>query len=230
MKLIPWPWPILFFMSRQEFESKLSKLAAEACDSVMKEMSAEMHDSLVRKLSVFNLRVETLGRSSTDPVVETQVIKMRVDIEQVTRIIKNIYHRLWPVREEGDTLVDRLERLLRDMEDPGVGHIHFTHQGEVADMDHQVETHILRIVEELVQNAFKHSYAWHVWIRLTWGPGTLTLEVEDDGTAFSKIPKIIRKLRKKNNTLKMRTQAIGTSIEFRPGKKGLLAKMKIRLR
>ena len=51
------------------------------------------------------------------------------------------------------------------------------------------------------------------------------IEVEDDGTGFSKVPEFIGLLNKKYNTLKMRSEAIGARIQFSQGKSGLLAKV-----
>jgi signal transduction histidine kinase len=215
-----------FFASRQKFEAEISKRAAEACDQIMTQMGADLHDELVQKLVTFRLYMDRLDRSSTDPAeIKTIVIKMKSDFEQVNRTVKNISARLLPESKEGDTLIDMLKTLCQNMEHPGTGHIHFTNEGEPASMNELVQMHILRIVQELVQNAFKHSAAWHIWVRLRWLPERLAIEVEDDGSGFAKIPEFIGRLKKKNNTLKMRCQATGASIDYEQGQKGLLAKV-----
>lgn len=215
-----------FFVSRKKFESEISKRAAEACDQVISQMGAELHDDLIQKLSVFRLYMDRIERSSTDPAeIETLVIKMKSDFEQVTRAVKNLSRRLLPVRMEGDTLIKMLETLCLTMEHPGTGHVHFSTEGDPVPMSEQVEMHVLRIAQELIQNAFKHSAAWHIWVRLQWQANKLAMEVEDDGSGFSRIPEFISRLKKKNNTLKMRSQAIGASIDYVQGTKGLLAKL-----
>lgn len=215
-----------FFVSRKNFELEVSKRTTEACDQVIAQMGAELHDDLIQKLSVFRLYMDRIERSSTNPAeIETLVIKMKSDFEQVTRAVKNLSRRLLPVRMEGDTLINMLEMLCHTMEHPGTGHIHFSTEGTLTPMNEQVEMHLLRIVQELIQNAFKHSAAWHIWVRLQWQADKLVIEVEDDGSGFSRIPEFISRLKKKNNTLKMRSQAIGASIDFTQGSKGLLAKL-----
>ena len=96
-------------------------------------------------------------------------------------------------------------------------------------MDVQREMYLVRIVQELIQNAFKHSSAWHIWVRLYWDPEILIIEVEDDGSGFSRISEFINKLKKKTNTLKMRTLAINASIDYVHGAKGLLARIKLNI-
>lgn len=217
-----------FFISQKKFQSELSKRASEACDQMVSEIGAEIHDDLIQKLSIFRLYIDRLERSSADASeINSLVIKMRSDFEQVIYTIKNISRRLLPVRMEGDTLVDMLKMLCQNMEQPGTGHIHFENQGGPKSMESQQEMYVLRIVQELIQNAFKHSSAWHIWVRLKWTSKNLIIEVEDDGSGFSRIPEFISRLKKKNNTLKMRTQAIGGSIDYLQGEKGLLAKFMI---
>jgi hypothetical protein len=44
-----------FFISQTKLESEISKRAAEACDQIISEMGAELHDDLIQKLSIFRL-------------------------------------------------------------------------------------------------------------------------------------------------------------------------------
>jgi signal transduction histidine kinase len=218
------------FISKKKLEAEISRRAAEACDQIVSEMGAEIHDDLIQKLSIFRLYVDRMERSSTDSTeIESLVIKMQNDFEQVVRTVKSLSRRLLPVRMEGDTLKNMLEMLCQNMEQPGTGHVHFQNDGDARSIDSQKELYLLRIVQELIQNAFKHSSAWHVWVRLSWSTNGIVIEVEDDGSGFSKIPEFISRLKKKNNTLKMRTQAIGASIEYLQGNKGLMARLQLSL-
>jgi signal transduction histidine kinase len=115
------------------------------------------------------------------------------------------------------------------MEHPGTGHIHFENEGNPVSLEPQTERYLFRIVQELIHNAFKHSSAWHVWVRLNWEEAQLVIEVEDDGTGFSKIPEFIRRLKSKNNTLKVRASILGASIHYSQGKKGLLARVTLNM-
>lgn len=216
------------FTSSKKLDLEISKRAAEACDQIISEMGAELHDDLIQKLSIFRLYIDRIERSSAGPKeIEALAIKMRTDFEQVVRTVKSISRRLLPVRMEGDTLVNTIEMLCQNMEQPGTGHIHFETLGVPKSMESTVEIYLLRIVQELIHNAFKHSSAWHIWVRLNWKADKLIVEVEDDGSGFSKIPEFIQRLKKKNNTLKMRSQAIGADIKYLQGAKGLLARLEL---
>lgn len=214
------------FLSNKKLESEISKRAAEACDQIISEMGAELHDDLIQKLSVFRLYIDRMERSSGDQAeIESLSIKMRSEFDRVIHAVRNISRRLLPAKMEGDTLVKTLEILCQNMEHPGTGHIHFENEGSPVFLENQVERYLFRIVQELIHNAFKHSSAWHIWVRLKWTPDKLVVEVEDDGTGFSKIPEFIERLKRKNNTLKLRSTIIGANISYSQGEKGLLARL-----
>ncbi|MEO5603974.1 MAG: ATP-binding protein, partial [Cyclobacteriaceae bacterium] len=185
-----------------------------------------LHDDLIQKLSVFRLYIDRMERSSSDQAeIESLSIKMRSEFDQVIHVIRNVSRRLLPVKMEGDTLVKTLEMLCQNMEHPGTGHIHFENDGLPIVLENQTERYLFRIVQELIHNAFKHSSAWHIWVRIQWTPAQLIIEVEDDGTGFSKIPEFIERLKRKNNTLKLRSSIIGANINYSQGPKGLLARV-----
>jgi two-component system NarL family sensor kinase len=216
------------FISKKKLESEIAKRTSEACDQIASEMGAEIHDDLIQKLSIFRLYIDRIERSSTDPVeIQSLVVKMRRDFEQVVLAIKSISKRLLPIYIEGYDLHLSLELLCQNMEYAGTGHIHVESQGIPIELTDNVKTHIVRIVQELIQNAFRHSAAWHIWVRLHWFAHELIIEVEDDGSGFGKIPEFIDRLKKKSNTLKMRALTIGASIDYIQGAKGLLARFKL---
>lgn len=212
------------FISNKKIEAEIAKRTAETCEHIISEMGAELHDDLIQKLSVLRLYIDRMERSSGDQAeIDALSIKMRTEFEQVIHIVRNISRRLLPAKMEGETLDKTLEILCQNMEHPGTGHIHFENEGTPRPLESQTERYLFRIVQELIHNAFKHSSAWHIWVRLRWNRNHLQIEVEDDGTGFSKIPEFIERLKRKNNTLKLRTSIINATINYTQGQKGLLA-------
>jgi signal transduction histidine kinase len=217
------------FLSQTKIETEVARRTAETCEHIISEMGAELHDDLIQKLSVFRLYIDRMERSSGDrSEIDALAIKMRSEFDQVIHVVRNISRRLLPAQIEGETLDKTIEILCQNMEHPGTGHIHFENEGTPRTLDAQTERYIFRIVQELIHNAFKHSSAWHIWVRLRWTPDGMAIEVEDDGTGFSKIPEFIQRLKKKNNTLKLRSSIIGAEIHYSQGEKGLLARLILR--
>ena len=217
-----------FFISNKKIEAEIARRTAETCEQIISEMGAELHDDLIQKLSVFRLYIDRMERSSGDQSeIDALSIKMRTEFDQVIHVVRNISRRLLPAKMEDETLDEILKMLCQNMEHPGTGHIHFENEGSPIPLEPQTERYLFRIVQELIHNAFKHSSAWHIWVRLKWDYDHLLIEVEDDGTGFSKIPEFIERLKRKNNTLKLRTTIIGANISYSQGEKGLLARLSL---
>lgn len=218
------------FISNKKIEAEIARRTAETCEHIISEMGAELHDDLIQRLSVLRLYIDRMERSSSDQAeIDALSIKMRTEFEQVIHVVRNISRRLLPAKMEGETLDKTLEILCQNMEHPGTGHIHFENNGFPFPLEPQTERYLFRIVQELIHNAFKHSSAWHIWVRLRWNSNHLAIEVEDDGTGFSKIPEFVELLKRKNNTLKLRTSIIGATINYTQGEKGLLARISLKI-
>lgn len=214
------------FKSQAAFDAEVSRQAMEATEQIITEMGAEIHDDLVQRLSVFRLYLDRLDRAKGDAEqTEALITSMNADFVEVVDTIRRISRRLMPVNMEQDSLEVRIQTLCQNMERPGGGTIHFNQSGQEQPVPERDAIHILRIIQELINNAFKHSSAWHVDIRFTWTGPTLHIEVEDDGTAFSKLDSYLDVLNSKNNTLRMRSLILHAPIQYAQGDKGLLIRL-----
>jgi signal transduction histidine kinase len=203
--------------------SEGAKPAIEAFESIITEMGADIHDDLIQKLSVLRLHLDKIERSAFDPrETELAVIKMQADFQGIIESVRLISRRLSPVKMEGDTFEKCVETLCQNMDNPGTVRIHPTFGGKPVQLDETIEHNLLRMIQELIHNAFRHSSAWHVWVRVSWG-SKLVIEVEDDGSGFSRMHEFIDKLKQKHNSLKLRARVLGASVNYRQGEKGLLA-------
>jgi len=214
------------FKSQSSFEAEVSRQAMEATEQIIAEMGAELHDDLIQRLSIFRLYLDRLDRARIDPTeTEFLITSMNADFQEVVDSVRRISRRLMPVKMENDSLETRIRTLCLNMERPGGGTIHFLQTGTESPITEKEALHLTRIIQELINNAQKHSAAWHVDVRLQWKESTLSIEVEDDGTAFSKVATFISILKSKTNTLRMRSTILGARIQYIQGQRGLLARV-----
>lgn len=212
-----------FYIYRKKIEREISRRVAEACEKILQEAGANMHDSSARAIFDCTCVIDTLKRSARGNELEDMVSKLEVCFGNLVQVVRAQSHSQFPPRPQDDTLDNLLKVLCSDMEVISRRHIHFSSEGPPTALEKEIEIYIFRIVQELIQNAFRHSSAWHTWVRTQWKPGILTIEVEDDGSGFNRIKEFIGRLRKKDNSLKMRSRTIGASIDYKWGTKGLLA-------
>lgn len=219
-----------FFKSREQRHADVSRRALEATEQIIAEMGAELHDDLIQRLSVFRLYLDRLDRAKGDAAqTEALITSMNADFLDVVDSVRRISRRLMPVNAPTDSLETRIRTLCQNMERPGAGTIHLSQTGTEPAIPEKDAIHLLRIVQELIHNAFKHSSAWHVFVRLDWHDAQLTIEVEDDGTAFSKIESFLTVLNTKNNTLRMRAGILQARLDYAGGNRGLLARLVYRV-
>lgn len=216
----------LVFKSQSSFEAAVSRQAIEATEQIIAEMGAELHDDLIQRLSIFRLYLDRLDRARLDPAeTEFLVTSMNADFQEVVDSVRRISRRLMPVKMENDSLETRIRTLCLIMERPGGGTIHFSQSGTESPVTEKEALYLTRIIQELINNAQRHSAAWHVDVRLHWKDTNLVIEVEDDGTAFSKVASFISTLKAKTNTLRMRSSILGARIQYIQGQRGLLARV-----
>jgi len=55
--------PMHLLFSKEKQEAEISRQAMEACEQIISEMGAELHDDLIQRLSVFRLTRTGSGRS-----------------------------------------------------------------------------------------------------------------------------------------------------------------------
>jgi signal transduction histidine kinase len=151
---------------------------------------------------------------------------MRAEFQEVVRSIRSTSRRLMAPVTEDNSFTSNLALLCQNLERPGVGNIHFSSTGTEQRLSPIAHRYLARMVQELVHNAYRHSSAWHIVITLTWKPDALILTVEDDGSALNRVNEFIGALRKKNNTLRLRAQALKAVLRYVPGPKGLIAEIK----
>lgn len=218
------------FNTRPASDTEVSRRALDTTEQIIAEMGAEIHDDLIQRLSIFRLYLDRLDRAKGD-VKETDALitSMNADFLEVVESVRRISRRLMPVNAPTDSLETRIRTLCQNMERPGGGTIHFNQAGTESTIPDKDAIHILRIVQELIHNSFKHSAAWHVHVRLTWTQNQLVIEVEDDGTAFAKIESFLSVLNTKNNTLRMRAGILQAQLHYTSGTKGLLARVEYHL-
>lgn len=209
---------------RKTIEFEASKQAIQACETIISEIGAELHDDLIQRLSILRLRLDKLETCYSDPQLTKEVIKeMQDDFLCVTNSVRRISKTFLPTRFDNDSFENTILTLCQTVQSAGVCRVQLDVEGTTRKIHFDIETHLIRMIQELIHNSLRHSAAWHVWVRIRWTGKYLIIQVEDDGSGFARIQQFVDKLKKKNNTLRMRALAIGAKLEYSQGKNGLLA-------
>jgi signal transduction histidine kinase len=164
----------------------LHRLRRRASAAERARFARELHDGAVQSLIAVEMQVDVLRRQSeTSPAIvggelrriqgllRDEVLKLRELMQQMKSIDVDS-RRLFTV------IVDSVERFQRET---GIS-ARFVSDIEKLEMPDKICRELLRIVQEGLVNARKHSRARHVLVRLMTNADHWTLTIEDDGKGF----------------------------------------------
>ena len=161
------------------------KIEREVTMEERSRIARDLHDTLEQQLALIGVQID----SSLSRLAETPQL-VRKSLELALAVVRHTHEEarrsVWDLRSvalEQGGLVDALRQLAV----PGDAmrrEVEITTSGEARRLPALVETNLLRIAQEAVTNAIKHSGASHIEIHLDYGKREVTLRVRDDGCGF----------------------------------------------
>jgi two-component system, NarL family, nitrate/nitrite sensor histidine kinase NarX len=149
----------------------------------------ELHDSLAQTLASLRFRVDALEESvnrTGTAELKAEVDVVRDGLHQAHRELRELisHFRAPPVTHHG--LVCGVEKLVaRFREDTGIN-VYLQKEWHAKDLPAEMESEVLRIVQEALCNIGKHAEAQHVRVLLRAdAQGDFLVMVEDDGRGIS---------------------------------------------
>jgi len=166
--------------------AELSRQLLKAQEEERRRISRELHDETGQALMVLRFQLELLlgdsGGKETEARIREALDVLDRSIEGLRRTIARLSPRvleefglLSAIRRQAQLLTKHTGmKALLDLSD------------NWAVADHDIEVALYRSVQEALHNVAKHSRASNFAVRLEVTPGKVTLQVEDDGTGFSR--------------------------------------------
>ncbi|WP_350293332.1 7TM diverse intracellular signaling domain-containing protein [uncultured Croceitalea sp.] len=140
-----------------------------------KRLGAELHDNVGSRIS--NLR-RVFSHKHTDVAIEKE-------FDMVCDEIRNMAHAITPAEIALVGLPGAVEELLEELAKSDSLKINFNSFRFPDNLEEDMATNLFRIVQELLQNVFKHANASVVDIQLFGHKNSVTLSFEDDGQGTS---------------------------------------------
>jgi signal transduction histidine kinase/sugar lactone lactonase YvrE len=150
-------------------------------------LSRELHDTLLQSLVGVALEFDAVSKSldASPSTARERVIKIR---EQVEEYIREARRSIWSLRSPALDTGDLIEAL-RDIAARALaGHdvrFEFEQAGERRRLPSNIEHQLLRIGQEALLNAARHSGATDITMRLTFDDAAVSLVVQDNGRGFA---------------------------------------------
>ena len=162
----------LLLEKQKNHQGEIIKAIVESQEHERNKVGRELHDMIGANISVIKQQVDKKNKS---------LISL---IERTIDSVRNLSHGLITPLIKDDEFVDEINELcvlFSDIDLQVKSHFHNWDKN----IKPEKATHLYRIVQELLQNAVKHSQADLVYIQfIVDNAGKLTLMYEDDGIGF----------------------------------------------
>jgi len=167
-----------------EAERTREESALRRADEERLHIARELHDSLTHQISVIKVQAEAavhLAQKRREPVPEVLLVirdagreaarELRATLEALRDDDRNPPHGL-------DHVPDLIQRARAAGLDASL-----TVEGERAPVPATVDRTAYRIVQESLTNVTRHAAAGSASVRIVYRPGSLVIQVDDDGAA-----------------------------------------------
>jgi signal transduction histidine kinase len=149
-------------------------------------IARELHDSLTQSLYSLTLQAEAGRRTVGEGNVETtrdNFAQIGQVAQQALKEMRLLVYELRPLGLDQQGLISGLRQRLDSVEKRAGVNANMLVEGE-EDLPAPVEEALYRIAQEALNNALKHSGATAVTLKVVFQPGTVELEVSDNGRGF----------------------------------------------
>ena len=203
--------------AKQQEEILLNTISAQ--EKERKRIAQDLHDEVGAMLSVVKLNVGRIERKSEESVAKELAAETKSYLDEVITQVRRISRSLLPPSLEKLGLFFALEELANWVNKAEQLKIVCRKSGEQFRFDNKKELAVFRIVQELLNNAIKHSEATIIFVSTRFTPDyNLMISISDNGKGFNLEEKMNSGLGLKN--LDSRIQIIGAKFKMKskPGK------------
>lgn len=198
---------------------RLEKEILEISNREQQRIGQDLHDGLGQHLTGITFLSKALekklkGKSMAEATEAAEIGKLVIQALAQTR---NLARGLFPVELENNGLVSALRELASSVERMFAIKCEFQCEGTIVVQDNVLATHLFRISQEAINNAFRHGQAKNVAVTLSTAGEKVVLQIKDDGTGYKQQPKhdgLGLKI------MQYRARRIGGSFEIQAAPKG----------
>jgi len=172
--------------SEQRFaDSKLKELTNRIVDvqeQERKRVSSELHDSISQMLVSVRYGIEMIhSKSAGTPELQQHSIKCLGTLDSAISEVRRISRDLRPSVLDDMGLASALVSLGKEFESQSGIHVEIAADRCRSRLGDAAKTALYRVVQEALTNVARHADASQVEINLSVGPGSLALNIRDDG-------------------------------------------------
>ncbi|WP_155315247.1 PAS domain-containing sensor histidine kinase [Desulfosarcina alkanivorans] len=165
----------------------LTQMLMQAQEHERKMISYELHDCIAQNLSLLKINYDTIFSHQpaiSGPMKSKMETHSRL-IEQTIQTVRDLSYGLSPPGIDEIGIVSTLSHYCEEFSrKSGLAIQFFPVDMEGVKPDQKTTINLYRIVQESLNNAWKHAGARHITVQLTAAAPDIRLQIEDDGHGF----------------------------------------------
>ncbi len=173
-------------------------------------LSREIHDGIGPIMSTIKLRLDGLKSKTNDEGIKKNLELINSLISDTANEIRSISHALMPGSLSDFGLKAAIDNLVNQLFTPNV-EVNVIQNLNNDRFDRELELHVYRIVQELLNNGVKHSNATSFTLKLMKQMDNIELAYQDNGSGFI-LSDVIEGIGLEN--VKNRTQILNGTIDI----------------
>jgi signal transduction histidine kinase len=148
-------------------------------------ISKDLHDDIGASLSAVVWSVNALRvRHNKDKKLSNELTEIKDNLGHIIEDIRNISHDLMPYSLQNHGLTFAIEQLVEKVNQSPAMEIVYESSGNSIEIPEEERKLIYRCVQEIINNALKHSGANRIEVQLTWMTDKLIIDIRDNGKGF----------------------------------------------
>lgn len=150
-------------------------------------MAQGLHDSIAQSLSFLNMQVQILEKALSEEKKQQAVKTLDFIHEGIQQCYDDVRELLsnFRVRLVSEGLISSLQGVMRRFEQQTDIVTDWSVEGDVYEVESDVQLQVVFIVQEALSNVRKHAQADTVRVRLVYMADRLNLWIEDNGVGFA---------------------------------------------
>jgi signal transduction histidine kinase len=199
---------------KHEQESKVYNAMLDGQENERKRLAIDLHDGLAGRLSATRIKLEKLAQKSKNDKAENEFKQAAKNIDDSLTELRGIAMNLMPETLFKYGLKNAIEDYCSSISS-GLDDVKFILQFYDTEkvLSDNISLTIYRIIQELINNAIKHSKASEVLVQYLIDNDTINITVEDNGKGFSS--EILKEKKGMGlNNLKTRVAYLNGEMEF----------------
>lgn len=150
-------------------------------------MAQGLHDSIAQSLSFLNIQVQVLEKALGEHKKQQAAQTLEFINEGIQQCYDDVRELLsnFRVRLVTEGLISSLQGVMKRFEQQTDIAVDWSVEGDVYEVEPEVQLQVVFIVQEALSNVRKHAHADAVEVCLAYMADRLNLKIEDDGVGFA---------------------------------------------